>query len=40
VGDVNRLLKQFVQAQRMMKKMARMAGEAKKGGRGRRMFPF
>jgi len=40
VGDVNRLLKQFVQAQRMMKKMAKMAGEAKKGGRGRRMFPF
>jgi signal recognition particle subunit SRP54 len=40
VGDVNRLLKQFVQAQRMMKKMAKMAGDAKKGGRGRRMFPF
>ena len=40
VGDVNRLLKQFVQAQRMMKKMAKMAGETKKGGRGRRMFPF
>jgi signal recognition particle subunit SRP54 len=40
VSDVNRLLKQFAQAQRMMKKMSKLAGEAKKGGPGRFRFPF
>ncbi len=44
VSDVNRLLKQFGQAQRMMKKMAKMAegmkGGGKGGGKGRRFLPW
>ncbi len=44
VSEVNRLLKQFGQAQRMMKKMAKMAegmkGGGKGGGKGRRFLPW
>jgi signal recognition particle subunit SRP54 len=40
VSEVNRLLKQFGQAQRMMKKMARMTEGMKGGRKGRRVFPW
>jgi signal recognition particle subunit SRP54 len=40
VADINRLLKQFAQAQRMMKKMARMAGDMGRGKKGRPSLPW
>ena len=40
VTDVNRLLKQFADAQRMMKRMAKLAGSGRLKGGGRGMFPF
>jgi signal recognition particle subunit SRP54 len=40
VSDVNRLLKQFAQAQRMMKKMTKLQGDLKGGGKGRRFLPW
>jgi signal recognition particle subunit SRP54 len=40
VSDVNRLLKQFAQAQRMMKKMAKLQGDLKGGKKGRRSLPW
>jgi signal recognition particle subunit SRP54 len=40
VADINRLLKQFAQAQRMMKKMARMAGGMGRGKKGRHTLPW
>jgi len=40
VADVNRLLKQFAQAQRMMKKMSRMAGDMGRGKKGRKALPW
>ncbi len=40
VSDVNRLLKQFGQAQRMMKKMSKMAEGMKSGRKGRRFLPW
>ncbi len=41
VTDVNRLLKQFADAQKMMKRVAKLAGSGRlKGGGGRGLFPF
>jgi signal recognition particle subunit SRP54 len=40
VSEVNRLLKQFGQAQRMMKKMSKMAEGMKSGRKGRRFLPW
>jgi signal recognition particle subunit SRP54 len=40
VSEVNRLLKQFGPAQRMMKKMSKMAEGMKSGRKGRRFLPW
>jgi signal recognition particle subunit SRP54 len=40
VSDVNRMLKQFAQAQRMMKKMTKLQGDLKAGRKGRRFLPW
>jgi signal recognition particle subunit SRP54 len=40
VSEVNRMLKQFAQAQRMMKKMTKLQGDLKAGRKGRRSLPW
>jgi signal recognition particle subunit SRP54 len=40
VSEVNRMLKQFAQAQRMMKKMTKLQGDLKAGRKGRRFLPW
>ena len=41
IGEVNRLVKQFEQARKMMKQMPGMMGKGKRGGKfGNFKFPF